>query len=72
MRYYLHGDEKENEPGIYYCRACDYFEPKKHFYEECTEKNHFERFQRTLKIWKQIKKSGTQYTRPTNANNIFE
>jgi hypothetical protein len=72
MRYYLHGDEKEEEPGIYYCRACDAFVPINHFYEDCSEENDFKRYQRTLRIWKEIKKSGTYYTRPKDAKNIFK
>jgi hypothetical protein len=40
LRYYVHGDESEIEPGRYYCRNCDAFLPLEHFQTPCCGESH--------------------------------
>ncbi len=30
-RYYLHGDQKEDDPDLWFCSSCDAFVPEVHF-----------------------------------------
>jgi hypothetical protein len=32
IRYYIHGDYHETNKNVIYCKHCDYFEEKAHFY----------------------------------------
>jgi hypothetical protein len=75
-RYYLHGDEIEGNPGIYYCAACDLDVSLDHFYQEyperlCRVENDYKRYLRSLKTWRCIKKTDSTFFRPTNARNRF-
>jgi len=40
LRYYVHGDESETEPGRYYCRNCGVFRRVEHFETPCCGENH--------------------------------
>lgn len=69
-RYYVHGDRVEDEPDSYYCAACDVFFPEAHF-AKCHCKDHYARYERSLKGFKQLIKNGSKFTRPTHPFNLF-
>ena len=71
-RYYFHGDEVEGQTGQYYCAYCDLFVNEKHFSEVSHSGTDKERYDRSLKGWKVLKKNsqgGLQ--RPNDAYNLF-
>ncbi len=35
VRYYLHGDRKEDDLNLFFCSRCDAFVPQDHFSEPC-------------------------------------
>jgi hypothetical protein len=73
-RYYVHADEKEGQPGTYYCAACDCFESVSHFYGPDHNRivdNDYVRYKQSLKGWKQVKKRGSRFRRPENPPNYY-
>lgn len=75
-RFYVHGDEHEENTGEYYCASCDSFEPKKHFYENHNSANakrldSHEKYKQSLKNWHRISKNKpARFRRPANPVNI--
>ena len=68
LRYYLHGDRKENSPNLYYCRRCDCFEPEKHFHEDHPN-GRVTDFELLLQTRKELNKGRS---RPKKAENLFD
>ena len=74
LRYYIHGDEKEGNPELYFCAGCDLFVEQGHFYAEdrlCKTKNDFERYSWSLKRLKLSLKGGRKFHRPNNPPNLW-
>jgi len=70
-RYYLHGDRSEESPELYFCKQCDVFFKADHFQGQCRCKDHQEKYRSHLKAFKASVKSGSDATRPENADNLF-
>ena len=71
-RYYFHGDEVENEPGLFYCTYCDSFVDENHFLEKQHSGTDKERYDRCVKSWESVgKKDRGDFHRPSNASNLF-
>lgn len=74
-RWYVHGDKKEREENLFYCRRCDFFQPYEHFgsnYHDNSKGNEdYERYLWELKVWKQTYSRDPQYYRPTQAYNCL-
>lgn len=71
-RYYFHGDEDEGQPKQYYCAYCDLFVSEEHFVETTHSGSEKERYDRSVKGWKVMKKnSGGRFQRPNGASNLF-
>ncbi|MBM2885517.1 hypothetical protein JFK97_14055 [Chromobacterium phragmitis] len=75
LRYYLHGDVVEGEPGKCYCASCDVFGDLNHFQQtsghEAGEDG--ERFLSSLARWDKLTpaEKGNRY-RPVNAQNVLQ
>jgi hypothetical protein len=70
LRYYLHGDQKEGDPNLFFCRRCDLFKPEKHFHEE-----HLNSPATDFELLLQTKKELTGQSgrsRPSKAGNLFD
>jgi GNAT superfamily N-acetyltransferase/uncharacterized protein YozE (UPF0346 family) len=71
-RYYFHGDKIEDELEQYYCAYCDMFADEKHFSEILHSGTDKERYDRSVKGWKILKKNGNNsFHRLDNALNLF-
>jgi len=68
-RYYVHGDQSEEDADLYYCSACDVFFDKIHF-EWHTEEN-LSRYDASLKTFLALVKGGRQWSRPQYPCNLF-
>jgi len=69
-RHYLHGDEIEDEPGVYFCVSCDKFMEAEHFDREHAAKS-YERYFAGLQRWQRWparSKGGVR--RPANPVNV--
>lgn len=71
-RYYLHGDQKEGAPDLFFCVLCDAFIPEGHFRVDHPKTNHYERYLRSLHREAQRKRNGTSFLRPKDAPNCLE
>lgn len=71
QRYYLHGDQLEEDPSRYYCAQCDVFFNAAHF---ATHGPHTgERFLRRLEDWnKRDWRSKMDWRRPDDAVNLLQ
>lgn len=74
VRYYLHGDQVEEDLARYYCARCDAFVDAAHFDDRTIHDNegHLERFLASLKRWSKrspVSKSG--WRRPDDAPNLL-
>ena len=71
-RHYVHGDQKEDSEGIYYCTRCDSFEEEAHFFDDTHIANRVEQYQASFNRWKSWDKdSKSRLRRPENANNLL-
>lgn len=69
-RYYLHGDQTEQDPALYYCAQCDWFSPAEHFESEHGPKT-VERYLSNLRYWSSPERSRANWRRPDKAVNIL-
>jgi len=76
-RYYVHGDRHEARPALYYCRACDLFQPAQHFYNGDHPINHHKLYQSDLRLWNRRKRfralsaiGGGTYARGQHPHNL--
>ena len=63
-RYYAHCDLIEGTADVYYCSFCNKLVKEKHFDEEHLTKNHENKFNATLREWKEREERGTTKVRP--------
>lgn len=69
-RHYLHGDEIEDEPGVYFCASCDKFVEAEHFDREHATKS-YERYFADLQRWQhRPARSKGGVRRPANPVNV--
>lgn len=70
-RYYLHGDQYEENPAQYYCARCDVFFGAEHFETHDSKGNH-ERYLTSLARWVQREKEAPfTWSRPQEPINIL-
>lgn len=67
QRYYLHGDQSEDDPRLYFCALCDVFAQEGHF-KQHGEKNRA-RYERARARLKNI---NSRFTRPKNPLSLAE
>lgn len=69
-RFYVHGDESEEESGQYYCEFCDRFELREHF-ESSHDDASWRRTLKSLESWRKLPfDTKRQYFRPEGASNL--
>lgn len=69
-RFYFHGDESEDRPGQFFCRACDAFEPAAHF-AGGLHKDHSRRYFDAHRLWdRAVVRWKLPQRRPARARNI--
>ncbi|TXI24957.1 MAG: hypothetical protein E6Q67_01780 [Roseateles sp.] len=69
-RFYFHGDEQEGQPGQFFCRACDLFQPAAHF-SSAEHQDHGRRYFDAHRLWdRAIARWKLPLRRPSNAHNI--
>ena len=71
-RYYLHGDQKEGAPTLFFCRKCDRFQPEEHFHDAHPNLNDYELFLQTRKELDARADSKGRVPRPNGATNLFD
>ncbi|WP_081472898.1 YozE family protein [Burkholderia ambifaria] len=72
VRYYFHGDQKEDNANLYYCAQCDFSFTLDHFATEHGPKT-IERYIRELETADSLPASWhRRYRRPTNAVNALD
>lgn len=69
-RYYIHGDQYEDDQSCYYCAECDVFFDEAHFASQHRE-DHYARYKYAAKNVKKLMKSSKQYFRPDDPVNLF-
>ena len=72
MRHYIHGDQCEGNPNLYYCSCCDVFFSEEHFFgreDKCC--NHWERYDRAMKMLGNSPKKHREFGRSINSVNVF-
>lgn len=70
-RFYIHGDQHEQEPLKYYCRACDHFELADHF-SSAGHKDNGQRYFGHLRLWdRAIARWKLPQRRPRSAINLL-
>jgi len=72
QRHYIHGDQLEEDPTLFYCASCDVFFPEEHFFgpdNKCC--NHWTRYDEALKMLGNSPKKHREFGRPMNAVNVF-
>lgn len=73
-RYYLHGDQDEQDPSVYYCRSCDLSYTPDHFSDTSLhrEPSHEARYLNSLKRWNEANPSWqANFRRPKDAINLL-
>lgn len=72
-RYYLHGDAQELIPNQYYCKICDSFEEKEHFYSDNLHKeSNYKNYNESLQKFKSANHHFLKYnSRPLHGVNLF-
>ena len=71
-RYFVHGDEDDEQPGQYYCEFCDRFEPAEHFRPAHPDDNG-ERTLSSLETWRKLPfDTKVQFFRPDKSPNLFQ
>lgn len=69
-RFYFHGDEQEDRPGQFFCRACDAFEPAAHF-SGGAHTDHVRRYFDAHRLWdRAVARWKLPQRRPSSARNI--
>lgn len=68
LRYYLHGDQKEGDSTLFYCRRCDCFHLESHFHEEHLN-SQVSDFELLLQTKKELTKDRS---RPKHPENLFD
>lgn len=70
-RHYVHGDQSEDDPGMYFCQRCDQFVESRHFEIEHPD-DMAERYFASLQRWKQRPaRNKINVRRPTRTVNIL-
>ena len=70
-RFYLHGDQHEDRPTDFYCRACDLFANAKHF-DSDEHRDHGRRYFDALRMWdRAVARWKLPLRRAINADNIL-
>lgn len=70
-RYYLHGDQDEDNPALYYCARCDVFFNAEHF-ETHDSKGNAERYLASLARWTpQKQEERSSMRRPAESTNLL-
>lgn len=74
-RHYLHGDQKEGDPEMWFCRRCDHFVPEAHFSEGHHKRQRLSEYEKYLDEKKRfpikMKNQPGKWRRPANAPNHF-
>ena len=73
-RYYLHGDQDEDNPVLFYCARCDVFTEAEHFDDPQQHRGetHGERYLGSLDRWNQRSpESKVNWRRPADAVNLL-
>ena len=71
-RHYIHGDQLEGDPSLFYCSACDVFFPEDHFFsqeEKCC--NHWDRYDGEMNMLGKSEKKHRDFGRSINSRNVF-
>ncbi len=75
QRHYLHGDQKEDDPELWYCARCDAFIPEAHFFEGHHTKEKLSDYERYLFDRKcfpnKLRNSPGKWRRPNNPPNCI-
>jgi hypothetical protein len=75
MRYYLHGDQKEDNVTVWFCARCDAFMPQAHFDERQHDESRVSDYDRYLSDKKSLptytKNTRGKYHRPANPPNCL-
>lgn len=70
-RYYVHGDELEDRPYMFYCASCDQFVPPSYFDDKRHTSSRAARYDRSLSSWRGIVRNYPgKYRRPADASNL--
>lgn len=70
-RFYLHGDQREDQPHEFFCRACDLFVDAAHF-ESGEHSDHGKRYFDALNMWNRgVARWKLPLRRPSSAPNIL-
>lgn len=77
QRYYMHGDELEDEKGMHYCSVLDLGMPPDHFadgdgIESCCGAPTRDLVRRDIRHWDYVRKRGDDRYRPEDANNPWK
>lgn len=74
-RHYLHGDQKEDDPELWFCRRCDAFVSELHFAEGHHNKQRLTDFEKYLAEKKRLstfmKNTQGRWRRPANPPNCL-
>jgi hypothetical protein len=71
-RHYIHGDQLEGNPSLFYCSACDVFFFEEHFLNQADKCcNHWNRYDNAIKMLGKSSQKPRNFTRPMNSINIF-
>jgi len=71
-RYYLHGDQHEDDAEKFYCAQCDLFTEANHFFSQHPVEETLERCLNSLDRWERRPRSETATQRPIGARNMLE
>ena len=72
VRHYIHGDQMEGDPSLFYCTKCDVFWPEEHFFsnsEKCCD--HWPRYDRAMKMLGNSPKKHIDFGRRIDSPNVF-
>jgi hypothetical protein len=71
-RHYIHGDQLEGDPSLFYCSACDSFWHEDHFFnqeDKCC--NHWDKYDSAMKMLGNSPKRHHGFGRTINSVNVF-
>ena len=75
QRHYVHGDQKEDDAEMRFCRRCDAFVPKAHFAEGHHKKQKLSEYERYLEDKEhfavKMKNRPGKWRRPPSSPNYF-
>ena len=72
-RHYIHGDQSEQDPALFYCSACDAFLNEGHFFddrEKCCD--HWGRFDEAIRVLGKSEDRHFKFGRRIDGRNIFQ